>query len=443
MEDELNDKEPSQEHNQLLVETGSDNPNLHSQHFLTQQIPWILKNGMMVLFGITMVLITLTGFINYPEVISIKSKVCAISPPKEIVNKTGGRIIKLFKNEGDYVNYKDIVAYIESTANHGQVIKLSQLLYQLKTMTDENRLEDLSNYWSLHQSDFSELGELQAQHQTFVKSVLNFKNYLSNGFYLKKKSILNQDLHNEERLYTNILEQQTLQQQDLKLQEVNYVIADTLHKNSVYTDFEWREKQSQLLGKKMSLPTTRSSLINNQAHQNSIKKEILDLDNQISQERNLFVEALYSYINAIEDWRKKYLLEAPQTGKLTYSSFVNENQFFKSDKPICYVLKETNIYVVEANIPINLRSKIKIGLDVSVKFPSYPTAEFGVVKGIVLEIKEMPQDSFYLAKIGLPNGLVTNRKKNILFKNGLNAQAEIIISNRPFLLKLIQTVDLL
>lgn len=405
--------------------------------FIGNNPPWLIRNGMVFFFGLMVLLLGSTWFITYPDSVKTQSLIRATNPPKEVVIKNGGRIVKLLKQEGETVKRNEVIAFIESTAKHQQVIRLYDLLVFLKTCCSNNRLEDLVNYWDAHQSGFSELGELQAQHQNFVKSLLNFKSNLSQGSYSKRKSILIKDLSNTKRLYTSLKDQQLLQQLDLKLQEANAIVADTLHKKSVYTDLEWRQAQSQFINKKMALPVIQSSLIGNENQQNAIQKSLIELENQTYQERNLFIEELFNYINLIEEWKQKYILQAPASGKILYSGFVNENQFFSSTKPVCYITNETQEYLAEAYIPINLRSKVSVGQKVNLKFPAYSVFEFGMVKGVVLEIKDIPQDSVYLAKIGLPKGLVTSTNKTIMFKNGLSATAEIITQNTPLLLKLI------
>lgn len=423
---------------QVLQSTQLDtNQSEQLRQFINNNPPWIVRNGMVLFLVIVVLLLSSTWFINYPDNINVQSVILSTNPPKDVVIKNGGRIVKLLKREGETVRKKEIIAFVESTANHEQVIHLYDLLYHLKTLCDNNRLEDLVNYWDAHQINFSELGDLQNQHQTFVKHLLNFKNNLSQKSYSKRKSILEQELTNAKKLYVSLLEQQTLQMQDLKLQEINCMVADTLHKKAVYTDLEWRQAQSHFINKRMTLPIIQSSLIGNEDQQNLIQKNLLDLNNQTYQERNLFIEELYIYINLIEEWRQKYILQAPISGKIMYSGFVSENQYFPSNKSVCYITNETQQYVAEVYIPINSRAKIRIGQNVSLKFPAYSIFEFGMVNGIVLEVKNVPQDSIYIAKIGLPNGLVTNTKKKITFKNGLNAMAEITTANTSLLLKLI------
>ena len=70
------------------------------------------------------------------------------------------------------------------------------------------------------------------------------------------------------------------------------------------------------------------------------------------------------------------------------------------------------------------------------KFQAYPYQEFGRVKGKIEFISNAPSDSGYLAKVILPEGLVTNYKKVIQYRTGLSMQADIITDKRRLLERL-------
>ncbi|MBO9660128.1 MAG: hypothetical protein J7527_15015, partial [Chitinophagaceae bacterium] len=71
------------------------------------------------------------------------------------------------------------------------------------------------------------------------------------------------------------------------------------------------------------------------------------------------------------------------------------------------------------------------------KFPAYPNTEFGTVKGRIDFINHIPTDSGYMAKISLPHGLTTNFRKNITYRSGLLADAEIVTENRRLIDRLL------
>ncbi len=67
------------------------------------------------------------------------------------------------------------------------------------------------------------------------------------------------------------------------------------------------------------------------------------------------------------------------------------------------------------------------------KFQSYPFQEYGSLQGKIEFISHIPSDSGYLAKVGLTNGLVTNHKNPIQYRDGLLANAEIITKDMRLL----------
>jgi len=63
----------------------------------------------------------------------------------------------------------------------------------------------------------------------------------------------------------------------------------------------------------------------------------------------------------------------------------------------------------------------------------YPPQQFGTLLGTISEINNAPTDSGFLAKAALPDGLQTNYGKQVFYRNGLMAQADIITQNMNLL----------
>lgn len=134
-----------------------------------------------------------------------------------------------------------------------------------------------------------------------------------------------------------------------------------------------------------------------------------------------------------DEWRKKYLLIAPENGTVSYTGFIQENQQMKSGETICYINPGNSSYYAELTIPQSNFGKVKTGQEVLLKFNAYPDAEFGSVVGKVEFISQVPTDSGYIAKISLPYGLTTNYKKQIQYRDGLTANGEIVTENMRLL----------
>ena len=398
--------------------------------FISHRPGFLIRWGIPIFFVLLVSLAAGSYFIQFPDIVQARAKVNSINPPKTVVVKIGGRLIRLFKEDNAEVKQDDIIGYVESNARHNEVLYLSTILDTLQYFAANNRLEEIPRFWNFSNQSFSHLGELQSLHQTFMQGFISFKDYLSTGFYVSKKQMLNRDLANTQQLLQQLQQQKELQQQDLAITVENYNVHDTLHNESLINDFDYRSQKSQLINKKMSIPQVNSSIISNQGQQNALQKEMMDLDNQIAQQKAVFIQVLNAYRNTVEDWKQKFLLLAPVSGKFVYASFLNENQQLQAGQTIGFITNESNQYFVEMLIPQTNFGKVKPGQEVLLKFSSYPAQEFGSVKGRIDYIKSIPSDSGYSAKVSLPEGLVTNYKKTILFMEGLIAQAEIITEKR-------------
>ena len=394
------------------------------------------RPGFLVRWGIPLFFLVLVGiltagwFIEYPDIIYASAKIISIDSQKEVVSNTGGKITKLLVRDGVDVHAGEILGCLENTADESEVVALSKSLDSIQSLIDNQRMEDIPGYGSTKETGFTHLGELQPAQQLFVQSFLNFRDYLSAGFFIAKKKMLRKDLQNSCELLRSLNTQKELEMQDLAITAENFKVHDTLHHEKLITDIEYRAQKSQLINKKLSVPQINANIINNRTLQNTLLKEMLDLDNQISQQKNIFVQALSVYRSKLADWKQQFLLTAPVEGKVMIPGFLEENQQVMPGKPICYIVNETNKYYAEMLIPQTNFGKVKTGQEVLLNLSAYPSQEFGSVRGVIEYIKTLPVDSGYLAKLNLPQGLITNNHVKIQVANGLTASAEIITAKR-------------
>jgi HlyD family secretion protein len=353
-----------------------------------------------------------------------------LNAPKAIVAKVDGQLIKIKVKEGNLVQKNQILGYMESTANAEIIIELSHILDSLQNALNQNRTELIKIFFSatLIKSQ-TELGELQQPYQTFIQSFVVFRSYLESGFYLKKKAMLIKDMGTLQRLNENLDQQKILQQEDLKLAQQTFKANEQLKNEKVISQFDYRNESSKLIGKKMNIPEISSSILSNEAQQNAKKEAIMELDNEIAQQKNIFIQSLNTFISQVNEWKKKYLLISPVAGKIAFSGFIQEHQQLHLNQTICYVNPENSQYYAEVYIPQFNLGKVRTGQQVLLKFASYPFQEYGSLMGKIDFISTIPSDSGYLARVDLSNGLITSYNKPIQYREGLSGEGEIITQN--------------
>ena len=234
------------------------------------------------------------------------------------------------------------------------------------------------------------------------------------------------DIANIKRLHSNLFSQKGLTEQDLGLAQKTFAANQSLKDDSVISALEYRNEKSKLINKQSTIPQINASIINNESQQNEKQKEITELENTIAQQKGIFQQALNTFKSQVDDWKKKYLLIAPITGKVAFAAFVQENQQLQANQTICFINPGNSEYYAQIIIPQSNFGKVAVGKQVLLKFASYPFQEYGAVKGKVAFISHIPTDSGYLAKVVLIDGLNTNYKKQIQYRDGLVAQGEII-----------------
>jgi hypothetical protein len=149
-----------------------------------------------------------------------------------------------------------------------------------------------------------------------------------------------------------------------------------------------------------------------------------------------FSRFVNTLLQAIANWKHKYLLVAPIDGIVRFNKLYQENQQVILGEKICFINPEHNNYFVETTLGQSKLGNITIGQDVLLDFNAYNVDEFGYVKGKIDFISNIPNDSGYYAKVILTNGLKTTYNKEIHFKEGLTAKAQVVTKNMRLLYKI-------
>lgn len=389
---------------------------------------WIVKwgNTLILIFFISLLAISI--IIKYPESVYSSAKLVSVNAPKPITANVMGKLINVNFKEGNMIKKGEIIGFVESVANHRQVLEMHEEIKQLSSGITSDNLLIFGKM--LAQISHNELGELQQPFQIFSQAYLNYKNYVPGALFEKKREMLLADMENLKDSKATLQKEKQLLQQDIDLSKITFDANESLRQKKVISDLEYRIEKSKLINKLISVPQLETNILNSEGLKNEKEKEILDLDNIISTQKFLFSEALSTLNSQIEDWIKKYVLTSPIDGVINYKNFVQVNQQLQISQVICYVTPPHSQFYAEMYIPQSNFGKVHVGQQVLLKFPSYPFQEYGVVEANIDFISGIGTDSGYLSKIKFNNKLATTYKRKILYKDGMVANAEIITKDR-------------
>ena len=393
--------------------------------------PGVLVRWGNIIFLLLLILLVLACWlIPYPETILTTAKLNSINSPKPVINLLEGKLVRLDITEGQMVDKDEILGYLESTANHQEVLNLETKLDSMQQYLVD---EEIGKLQKLFSENYYLLGELQSGYQTFAIATINFNNYLKDGFYEKKRKMLLQDLSNIQALRQQLLEQKLLQGQDVELALKTFQVNEDLKKENVLSDLDMRIEKSKLIARKLTLPQINASILINEGQQIEKQKEIIELDNSFGQQRLIFQQSLNTFQSQVDQWKKQYLLLASTKGRVTFDSFIQVFQQLHTNQVVCFINQEASEYFAEVTVPQENFGKVELEQRVVLKFESYPFQEYGSIVGKIDFISRIPGKDGYLAKVAFTDGLVTTRKKEIQFRQGLNASAEIVVRDSRLL----------
>lgn len=391
---------------------------------------WALFMFLIILFTI----LTIAWLVKYPDIIETDGTLTSNNFPKQIVIVQEGRLKRLFYSNDDLIRKGEIIGWMESTADYQSVIKVKKQIDSCAKMLELSLINKAVHCFDNRGSN---LGEVQKDYQQFINSMQLFKDYIANGYYIRKKGMLETDIQHIAEENKNIQREKLLGEQDLRIAEETFKMNMQLYEEHVTAEEEFRKAKSAYILKQMAVQQYDASLLSNRTRLNDKLKEIDQLSHEISQQYIVFEQSLQTFTSVVEEWMKRHLLISPMDGKITFVLPIQESQHFTQGKVVGFISPVTDQQLyIEMNLGQYNFGKIDTGMKAHLEFQAYPYQEFGYVKGTVAYISSIPSDSGFLATVRLDHGLVTNRNTVIPYKDRLKLHAKIITKDMRLLERL-------
>lgn len=424
-----NKKEPKP----LITHIVSDELN----EIITSVPSWILRRGITLIFLVLLSIIFLSAFVHYPDVVKTPMKINSLNSPKAVLSHQNGKLVKLLVKENEQVIKSQPLAYIESTANHTDVLLLAdhlkllnQKLNTSQKLTDQKLLENVLN-----------LGELQANYQSFYQDYLQFISTQNGGFYLTQKAYLEKDLGEIKKLQQQINQQRKIQEREYANAEEEYLAYQKLKGKNVISNIEFKQQENKYLASKYPLQQNNTALLNNNSSYLAKKQEIATLEHTIIEQKAKFRQALSSMINATDAWLMQYVMLAPIAGKVGYSGILQENQNVSANQELFIINPGNTNFFGEVQIPQYNMGKVALGQRTLIKLRSFPFEEYGIINGKISYITDVAlKDSVFIAKINFGKLEQKNSAHPIVLKSGMMADAEIITRESSLLQRFLHNV---
>lgn len=404
---------------------------------------WIVRWGITVIFISILVLLTGSWFFKYPDIIKSPVLVTTENPPADIITRSSGKLQHLFVKDKAQVKAGDALAVVENAADHNHIFQLKDQLRRLKPFFANFHYPMLKPVIK----NFS-LGQVQPSYELFLKSLEDYQQFLKNQYHRKKMSAYNTQIERCQDLYNQLVIRKNVLTEQYSLSKKQFERVKKMMKEQVVSPKEFEQSKSQHLQKQMDVTTVEASLTNTTMKISDLRQLIMETSIQEREKRTSLQLALkqsFDNLNSqISQWEYSYLLKSPISGQVTLNKYWSVNQNVKAGDSVLTVVPEKSGSIIgKLLLPIAGSGKVKVGQKVNIKFSNYPHMEYGMVLGIIKSISMVPSDNVYLVEVNLPNGLLTNYGKKLLFNQKMQGNAEIITEDIRVLERVFQPLKAL
>jgi len=386
---------------------------------------WMIRWGNLLVLILIIMLLSISWFVKYPDVISAQAMITTQIPPQKEFASTTGTIDTLFVVDNQKVPADAPLAIIENTANYNDV-------FFLKSIIDTLKFSNKHFYFPIDEIPILFLGDIDTDFALFENSYLQYQlnkqlqpfsnEAIANGITIS-------ELH---RRLTSLQSQKKLSQSELSFLKSDLNRHKTLYEKGVISLQEYEAKQAAYLQSERAYSNIDGSISQlREAISNANKTSIGTSINKTKEEISLLKNVIQSFNQlkrAIKDWENRYVLSSNINGTVSFLNIWNTNQSVSQGDLVFTIIPQGNkSFVAKLKTPAQNSGKIKIGQTVNIKLESYPDTEFGSLKGTIKSISLVPDnEGFYLIDVDLPPKLITSYNKEIAFKQEMKGAAEII-----------------
>lgn len=408
---------------------------VHSEELdeiISNQPHWFIRLGTGLFLVLLAGLIVLAGLVKYPVMVRCSFALTSSNAPQPVVSKTDTRLSTLLVHDRQVVGKQQVLAYLENSADNAHVLELAAYLDSLHRLGPANsgRLRERVYFPE-------KLGELQANYQTFAQAYSQYHSQHSQLFYRQKQAMLRAELQNLQRIGQNLAQQNKLYASDLALTHSEVQAQRTLARQGVIASSDFRREESKELAKQFPLKQVEAAVLANVAAQQAKAEQLLELEKQLNDQANAYVQALNTLRSTLDAWKSRYVLRAPVAGRVRFSRFVEPGQVLRTNEEVFYMEAAPAAYYGAMSVPQQNLGKVQVGQQVLIRLDGYPFSEYGMLEGRVAALSAIPgADNTFMAKVTLPNGLVTSYGRRITYRHRISAQADIVTEDISLLARI-------
>lgn len=394
------------------------------QEIISAVPSWMIRWGITLIFGLILMLIALSWFIKYPDIIFGNATLTTLEPPVKLVVKSSGKLTNILLTDGSIVEKNQVIAEMENPVTQDGIGFLKNYVLEIR-----NYLKSSKNDLPLVNENHV-FGAMQTTFNDLQKNLKDLQELKQNNFSVQKIDNLKNKITQYKKLIFISNNQLELLQEEVKNATEKYNAEKQLFEKGYTAKMEFYKEETLLRQKQMDLENLKKTATEQQITLINLQQELNDVAFQYQENERTLTNNIQANIleieNGIENWQQNYSFIAPVSGKLVWLEKIHQNQFIESGKSLFAITTNNEKFIALATIPATGFGKIKTGQKARIKLSNYPSYEFGHLEGIVSKLTEIPNENSYQVEITLNNGMTSSYNKLLTFTPEMTGSAEIV-----------------
>lgn len=413
----------SEELNDSAIEIRSEEIN----DILGKTPVWILRRGIVLLSLIIVALLTGSWLFKYPDVIAAPIIITSQNPPFPLTARTSGKIMAIFVKDQQQIKSGQYLAVLENAADLQSVLQLKALILKGDIESSSSAALPITN-----------LGDLQQLYTVWVTSVSDYKRYVEHDYDGKNVKLIDEQIRLTRGNNEIPGSQNVLQTRDLKNSGKQYLHDSMLLLQKGNLSVDPKISETNLLSDKTTASKSGIGLSSTTMQLTQLEQQILQIRIKEEEDKKRMLDAINANTqalrNQLQTWEMTYTLKSPVSGKVVLANYWSANQQVKAGDQLMTIIPDgVSIPVGKITLAMQGSGKVKTGQKVNIKLTKYPYLEYGMIRGIVSRLSEVPYQNNYTVEVTLPSGLKTNYKKQLHFDPEMTGTAEIITEDMSLL----------
>lgn len=415
------------------------------QDILGRPPRWIIRWGIVSISAVVMVLVLGSALLRYPDIESCPIIVTTENMPVHLAARVTGKIDTLLVGDRAFVMAGDILAVLENTANYTDVQQMKMCMdtyaAYLKSFFDTVIAAPIPDNLSL--------GELQGDFYHFVKAVKDYCYFIEKDYFGQKIAVLKNRRNIEEKIAKNIGKQMVITKEQMAIQERLYSIDSSLFAGKALSGVAYEQSRTALLQSRQLYESAVASVNTAALTVTQTEQEIWELyQTQRDRKQELYAALSGAYgdlMARLQAWEQDYVFRTPINGYVALTNYWQKNQHVVSGEILLSVVPIDSCRITgKIMLSSHGAGKVRSGQRVNIKFNGFPYMEYGVVRAEVGKISIVPvqqeKEMYRVVEVLMPDSLVTNYGKTLVFSQQMQGEAEIITEDLSVLERMLNPI---